>query len=300
MRWAIACSMTVFAFSVTAWATAPAIVDPQDDLFQRSSKQPVPEQVEPRPSLQTIAPRQVGGQPAQIVAPKAAEPSLQNVAPIGTSQMGPDQPDALDRTQPPANPLWSIPLARLTATRDRPLFSASRRPRAAPVVKPPVAVAPPPAPVEREKPPLSLIGTALSSDGERLGLFVNTADKSIVRLKAGESYNGWVLRAVRARQVELGKGLDSALLDLPRPDLKENAMPVASGMAPMRVMPSIPNQTMTSVPAGGANSFAPGRAPGLAAALPAPPAGATITVRPPTFDAAPAAAPNPFRNERLP
>src|SRR5262249_59935905 len=43
------------------------------------------------------------------------------------------------------NPLWAVPLSALTVTRDRPLFSASRRP------PPPAGVAPPP--VVRAKPP---------------------------------------------------------------------------------------------------------------------------------------------------
>ena len=43
---------------------------------------------------------------------------------------------------PSANPLWTIPLSSLTATRERPLFSPSRRPPQSVVV----AKAPPPPP----------------------------------------------------------------------------------------------------------------------------------------------------------
>ena len=48
---------------------------------------------------------------------------------------------ALDRTtqdrQPSGNPLWAIPLRALTVTRDRPIFSPSRRPPAAAVIAAP-------------------------------------------------------------------------------------------------------------------------------------------------------------------
>ena len=58
------------------------------------------------------------------------------------------------------NPLWTVPLNTLSATRDRPLFSASRRPPvvALPIVAPPQkheVLAPPPP----ERPSLRLIGT---------------------------------------------------------------------------------------------------------------------------------------------
>ncbi|MGJ4996982.1 hypothetical protein ACQR0Z_21345 [Bradyrhizobium sp. HKCCYLS3077] len=298
-----ACVIGVLAFSMTARATAPAIVDPQSDLFERPSKQALPTPLDGRPA-QTVAPKQGDAPPQQTVAPEAAEPPpLQAMPSSPPPPAAPERSAGPARTDMPMNPLWGIPLTRLTATRDRPLFSASRRPRAPPAAKPAVAVTLPPAPVEREKPPLSLVGTAVSSDGERLGLFVNIADKSTVRLKAGESYKGWMLRAVRARQVELGKGLESALLDLPRPDLREAAVPLAAGMA----APGLTQPMMSSanaVPPTSASgaidaSAAAGTGSGMASALPASPPGATIVVRPPMLHPAPAAA-NPFRNGRLP
>jgi hypothetical protein len=58
---------------------------------------------------------------------------------------------------PGGNPLWGIPISSLSATRERPIFSASRRPPA-PM---PVAEAPPPPPAEPEHPPFTLVGTAI-------------------------------------------------------------------------------------------------------------------------------------------
>src|ERR1700756_873862 len=43
---------------------------------------------------------------------------------------------------PSGNPLWGIPLRVLTATRERPLFSPSRRPPAPPAVAAPVVPRP--------------------------------------------------------------------------------------------------------------------------------------------------------------
>lgn len=153
--------------------------------------------------------------------------------------------------QPPAqralsdNPLWAIPLGRLSASRERPLFAPTRRPPApAPVAMPaPVQVAPPP-PAEPEKPQLSLLGTIVGS--EKIGLFIDSASKSVVRLKAGENHKGWTLRAVERRQVEFARGLDIAVLDIPSPDMKAGAVPggpMLAGPPPVPVaMPVQPPQ----------------------------------------------------------
>src|SRR5437762_14197470 len=45
------------------------------------------------------------------------------------------------RSLPAGNPLWSVPLSVLSATQDRPIFSASRRPPQRAVVAPVEAVA---------------------------------------------------------------------------------------------------------------------------------------------------------------
>lgn len=119
---------------------------------------------------------------------------------------------------PGANPLWAIPIARLTATREQPLFAPTRRP--APVVQVAAPPPPPPAPLkppEPETPQLTLLGTVAGSGG-RIGLFIDSVSKAVVRLKYGENHNGWTLRDVRPRQVELAKNLDSAVLDLATPE----------------------------------------------------------------------------------
>jgi hypothetical protein len=117
-----------------------------------------------------------------------------------------------------ANPLWAIPLSALTATRDRPLFSASRRPPAPAVV--PVAVAPapppPPPPAEPEKPNLVLVGTILG-EANSFGIFIDQNSRTALRLKLGEQFEGWTLRSVQKREAMLIKDQQIAVVAMPEP-----------------------------------------------------------------------------------
>jgi len=114
-----------------------------------------------------------------------------------------------------ANPLWAIPLTQLSGTRDRPIFSPSRRP--APVAAAePVVVRPPPRKKEIEPPPLSLVGT-IASDEESFGIFIDQSTKAALRLKAGEDYQGWKLKMIRGREVTMEKDQQGAVLTLPQP-----------------------------------------------------------------------------------
>jgi general secretion pathway protein N len=127
---------------------------------------------------------------------------------------------------PSGNPLWTIPLTSLAATRERPLFSPSRRPPPPPVVVAKAAAPPPPPPkpAEPEKPQIVLVGTILGGDGERIGLFV-APGRNALRLKLGEDDKGWVLRAVRPRQVVLEKGQQSVVLELQQRDVRTAGVP---------------------------------------------------------------------------
>jgi hypothetical protein len=115
-----------------------------------------------------------------------------------------------------ANPLWGIPLTSLSGTRDRPIFSPSRRPPAvavAPAVAPKVAAV---KPRERERPQLNLVGTIASSD-EAFGIFLDQSTKAALRLKIGEDYQGWKLRSVQGREATLEKDQEVITLELPQP-----------------------------------------------------------------------------------
>jgi len=115
------------------------------------------------------------------------------------------------------NPLWTVPLSALTVTRDRPLFASSRRPPA--IVK---AETPPPprpvvaAPAPPETPPLTLIGTIVSS-GTSIAIVKNSATEAIARLRVGEESLGWTVQSVAVRSIVVAKGARSVTLALPTP-----------------------------------------------------------------------------------
>lgn len=119
-------------------------------------------------------------------------------------------------TGPTGNPLWKIPLETLSTTRERPLFSPSRRP--------------PPPEITRAlsltslharkrlsepvQPPLTLIGT-IAGETEGFGIFIDPSTKAVIRLKIGSDYHGWVLRSVKGREVTVEKNHLTTLLSLP-------------------------------------------------------------------------------------
>jgi general secretion pathway protein N len=133
--------------------------------------------------------------------------------------------------QPPpgGNPLWGIPVSSLSVTQERPLFSASRRPPAppAPLAQPPMPVAAAPPPAEPERPPLTLVGTAIGKP-QNVALVLNQSTKSLIRLHVGEAASGWYLRSVDARTMTLEKNNQLVTLSLPAPGAAPvNPQPVA-------------------------------------------------------------------------
>jgi hypothetical protein len=160
-----------------------------------------------------------------------ATPSLWNQpaspapAPVMVNAAAPAKPAEPEHARS-ANPLWAIPLATLTTTRDRPIFSPSRRPPPPAVAPAPVAVAPPPRPkpVKVERPQLALVGTIAGTE-QSFGIFVDQTTKAALRLKIGEEYQGWRLRDVAPREVTLVHDEETAVLSLPPPDAA-SAQPV--------------------------------------------------------------------------
>lgn len=117
------------------------------------------------------------------------------------------------------NPLWGISLESLRATRERPLFTPSRRPPVPPALtatrtEPVKAVS---SAVEPEQPPLNLVGIVTGS-AEGYAVFVNTATHGIVRLKTGEGHDGWILQSVSGRAAVLEKNHRTAVVPLPLPE----------------------------------------------------------------------------------
>jgi general secretion pathway protein N len=107
------------------------------------------------------------------------------------------------------NPLSAISFASLTATRERPLFSRSRR-RPEPPVMPPVEARSAPVTAPPLRPHLALVG-AIAADGEGIAVFVDESTKGVVRLKTGEGHSGWILRAVTGREATLQRDQETAV-----------------------------------------------------------------------------------------
>jgi hypothetical protein len=138
--------------------------------------------------------------------------------------------------EPPAlagNPLWKLPVTELSSTRERPIFSASRRPPTTPTYVTPVTVRPPVKPPEMGPPAVSLVGTVIGSN-VHIGVFLETATKNVVRLRVGEDHQDWVLRLITAREVTLVKDSGQAVLRLPAPGEDSDGLPrVATATIPI-------------------------------------------------------------------
>jgi hypothetical protein len=147
-----------------------------------------------------------------MMAPTVGAIQNTNLLPVAKSQVGNLWP-AEDLGRP--NPLWAIPMPSLNDTRERPIFSASRR------APPPVA---PPAPQvqqvarsnEPNRPLLTLVAT-VATDSEGIAVFRDETSKGILRLRTGESHSGWTLSTVKPREVTMLRDHDTATLDIPTP-----------------------------------------------------------------------------------
>ena len=191
--------------------------------------------------------------PARVLASPQAEGRQGGESPSqGVSARSSAEPPA-----PAGNPLWALPLERLSITRERPIFSPSRRPPTpAPTYVAPVAVRQPAKPPEPERPAVWLIGTVIGTDVQ-IGIFLEKATHNVVRLHLGEEHQGWVLRLVKAREATLVKnGEQAVVLELPQPG---DAPPPGLG-------------GMYGLPPGGLPGGLPGVAPGT---IPLPAAAGT-------------------------
>jgi general secretion pathway protein N len=158
-------------------------------------------------------------------------PAPVDIVPGAAPPRAPERP-----SEPNGNPLWSIPLSNLNATRERPLFSPSRRATPPAVAAPISAPPPPPPPSAPEQPTLVLVG-AIVSETEGFAVFLDQASNSVVRLRVGQDHEGWVLRAVKGREATLEKNQQTTTLALPAPG------ETPAGQQPMlSTIPGMPGQ----------------------------------------------------------
>jgi general secretion pathway protein N len=191
-----------------------------------------------------------GGLDAWAVAatpPPGLEAPESTLSPSGLDTA--ERPAVIGRERAPTgNPLWGIPLRVLTATRERPLFSPSRRPPAPPVV----AAAPPPRPVVAPKPPepdhplLTIVGTIVG-ESDAIGVFIDAATNDVIRLHTGQDHDGWTLRTVRGREATFEKSDRHATLALPAPGASPSPPPAPAANQPIPV--ALPARGAPSAPA---------------------------------------------------
>jgi hypothetical protein len=157
---------------------------------------------------------------------------------IAAPAAAPTSPEPGERALP-ANPLWAIPLKQLESTRERPIFSPSRRPPPPVIVgpsPPTVAARAAPKPAEPQRPQLSLVGTVIG-ERESIAVFIDETTKNAVRLRTGEDHNGWTLRSVEGREATLERDGESATLALPPPGAEQTAALPAPVHPPVSVHP---------------------------------------------------------------
>jgi len=146
------------------------------------------------------------------------------------------------------NPLWAIPLSKLSATRDRPIFSPSRRPPPPAVIAAPAAPPPKPPPPkpEPDHPALTLVGT-VTGETDGIGIFKDEATSDIVRLKTGEGHDGWRLLSVHEREATFEKNSRSATVMLPPREGSDAALPDSAPVAARSGVQSIDsNRSMST------------------------------------------------------
>lgn len=107
----------------------------------------------------------------------------------------------------PSHPLAALSLDSLAATRERPLFSPTRRPPAPPPA--PVAAAaappPPPPPAPPEPPALTFFGVVAEGDGARALVRVGAENESL-RVRVGDRIGAWAVSDIDRRRLVLSLG----------------------------------------------------------------------------------------------
>jgi general secretion pathway protein N len=138
-----------------------------------------------------------------------------------------------------ANPLEAQPLDRFSATRERPLFSPTRRPTAPlpppPPESAPVAVVPPP-------PNLQLFGIVMDDEGARA--IVRSGAEKVDRVQIGDDIGGWKVAQIEGRRLVLSLDGRFATFTLFSDDNGQQADPVTN-QSPSTPQASAPRETET-------------------------------------------------------
>jgi general secretion pathway protein N len=131
-------------------------------------------------------------------------------------------PAAAIDTEMPAvsgNPVAVVRLDRLSDTRDRPLFSPSRRPLSPPAT-PAIAARVERAPqaLSLPSPPgVALFGIVVGEQGARAFIAMGVANE-IIGVRPGDDISGWTVSAITQRNLVLSRAEQSATFTLFSPD----------------------------------------------------------------------------------
>jgi general secretion pathway protein N len=173
------------------------------------------------------------------VFPAGAESVDKDANSTGTeiSRATPHAPKApSDAGTPVANAVLAIPLSKLSMTRDRPIFSPSRRPPPLPALPVIAKQVEPAKPVEPERPPFILVGTVAGEDSG-IAVFVEQSTENAVRLRVNESHKGWTLNSIQGREVTLLKDRKSSVLALAPPGGSAEPASTQVSLEPTRRLP---------------------------------------------------------------
>jgi general secretion pathway protein N len=148
----------------------------------------------------------------------------------------------IDPAAAPVSPLAAQPLDRFSVTRDRPLFSPTRRPPAPP---PAAAALPPPPP----PPPPDVLLLGVVMDGDDAHALVRTgAAGKILRLRIGDEIGGWKVGQIESRKVVLLlNGRTATFTMFSGKDLKRFPN-TAAAAAPPKAAQTAPNQAQSIIP----------------------------------------------------
>jgi hypothetical protein len=139
------------------------------------------------------------------------------------------EPTELANNREAANPLWAVPLGSLLQTRERPLFSPSRRRPAPPVVispPPPSTMLPTPR-ASQDRPEVVLVGTVLGQ--QNIAILRRQSADALIRLHVSQDYEGWTLRSIAKREVTFAKNEETTILTLSASGPEQMPRAVSSG-----------------------------------------------------------------------
>lgn len=148
-----------------------------------------------------------------IVIPRAEELPLQGKNRIVPAQVRFTPSKKIKPSPTPnGNPIAQISLSSLSVTRERPIFSPSRRP-------PPIKISLPhlPTKIEQQNQPQLVLLGAIAAGHRGMAIFKDEKNQSVIRMRVGESHFGWILQRVNGRQATMKNGNLTTVLAIPNP-----------------------------------------------------------------------------------